>query len=372
MKIAILADDAASFVKPMADGLARMLQDIGEDPTVHYDGLDYLRSLAVLEANASWPKFTFQVGKDIAKVFMNRVFSRQYRVDTIANRSRLIDDLCRSDVVIVVAHLGVGFGKGLGVEKLREITQAPIILYDLINLAAAGHWIKQISDEGGFGLERYDWHLSASVVSETAMPRDFKAWSRVGLDIRAPSLYPQQDGFVVLLDFPRAGFESERQLQLEACIETGTQYIQLDEPMTSDDIRSIYRQASMFFLSFRERFGLPIVELQHCGSYIAAPSKEWVPSHYLKDAYEPGLGALSDNFIIYDGNKELLKGHIERIKADRNAARVVDRLKRSQPFFYDGDREALARFIGLIREKKITSRSHEAYSVHNDDVMLSA
>ena len=45
MRVEILANDRASFVKPMADGLARMLKDCGADARVHYDGIAQMMRL---------------------------------------------------------------------------------------------------------------------------------------------------------------------------------------------------------------------------------------------------------------------------------------------------------------------------------------
>jgi hypothetical protein len=42
MRIEILANDRASFIQPMAEGLQRMLRDCGAEATVHYDGLSHL------------------------------------------------------------------------------------------------------------------------------------------------------------------------------------------------------------------------------------------------------------------------------------------------------------------------------------------
>lgn len=42
MRVEILANDRASFIKPMAEGLARMLRDCGAEPRIHYDGLSAL------------------------------------------------------------------------------------------------------------------------------------------------------------------------------------------------------------------------------------------------------------------------------------------------------------------------------------------
>ena len=45
MRVEILANDRVSFVKPMADGLARMLKDCGADARVHYDGIAQMMRL---------------------------------------------------------------------------------------------------------------------------------------------------------------------------------------------------------------------------------------------------------------------------------------------------------------------------------------
>jgi hypothetical protein len=42
MRIAIMADTADNFVKPRAEGLHRMLNQIGISSTVFYDGLFFL------------------------------------------------------------------------------------------------------------------------------------------------------------------------------------------------------------------------------------------------------------------------------------------------------------------------------------------
>lgn len=42
MKVAILANDRPSFIRPMAEGLSRMLNACGAESVLHYDGLDHL------------------------------------------------------------------------------------------------------------------------------------------------------------------------------------------------------------------------------------------------------------------------------------------------------------------------------------------
>src|SRR5215213_8112962 len=48
MNVDILANDRASFIQPMAEGLARMLEQAGATPRVHLDGLAHLmRALSI-------------------------------------------------------------------------------------------------------------------------------------------------------------------------------------------------------------------------------------------------------------------------------------------------------------------------------------
>ena len=42
MKIAIMADNADSFVKPLSEGLHRLLSNSGIDSKIFYDGLEFL------------------------------------------------------------------------------------------------------------------------------------------------------------------------------------------------------------------------------------------------------------------------------------------------------------------------------------------
>ena len=45
LRVEVLANDKASFIKPMADGLVRMLEDCGASARVHYDGIEQMMRL---------------------------------------------------------------------------------------------------------------------------------------------------------------------------------------------------------------------------------------------------------------------------------------------------------------------------------------
>ena len=102
-------------------------------------------------------------------------------------------------------------------------------------------------------------------------------------------------------DLPR--FENERAIQIQALEETNTSYYQLDRPMTIEEIRKIYRKSCIYFLSCDETFGLPIVELQLCGSYIGTSYKNWAPSHYIKKNVYEKLWPQLDKAFYQNQNK---------------------------------------------------------------------
>lgn len=367
MKVAILANYQMSYVKPMAEGLSRMLQAIGVESAVFYDGWYYL------DLSPSIASKLRNLAKNFIKHILNAAFKKEYIIPRSPN---LIEEGIRaSDLIVVVSHLPGAFlsGRHVGIEKLRKKLDVPIVLYDLVNLTTRGTWISKILggyEGGGFGLERYDWYLSASVVSEFPMPQSFNAFSLVGLDLRDGTLYPEKENeFFAVLDFPRPGFESERDIQIQALEETNTSYIVLDRPMSINEIRRIYRKTCLFFLSFRESFGLPIVELQLCGSYICTPFKSWVPSHYIKEnIYEPGEGSLSKNFLVYGDDKELLKDEITRIKSSYDPEQVVQEFIRAHPHLYHGDLAELKTFIEKVERGTISSGSHNQYMQFNDQI----
>jgi hypothetical protein len=140
--------------------------------------------------------------------------------------------------------------------------------------------------------------------------------------------------------------------------------------MSSDEIRKIYRKSCLFFLSFKESFGLPIVELQLCGSYICSPYKSWTPAHVIgADIYKIGEEKLSKNFIVYDNNKELLKSEILRIKSDYNPEAVIWEFANFHPHLYQGNLQNLRKFVDNVKNGAVTSTSHSRYFQFNNQVI---
>ena len=367
MKVAILANSSPGHIKPMAEGLHRMLSRIGVDSTVLFDGLDELGQLT----DAFGPYIRAN-GTDTRSV-VRRIVA--YAVRDAPRTRRFIERLRPFTVVVVVQTVPQAFRTAFFNDRMVRalLPDTPIVLYDVFYLPTRGPWGRWLKEGkpdrgipvgGNWGLERYDWYLCASVVSEVPMPRGPQPVSIIGLDLDDGTLYPEQNNeFVALLDFEHPPDMLERAVQIEACEETRTKYAVLNGNYSISAIRRIYRRTSAYFVAMRESFGLPICELQLCGSYVVTPYSNWCPSHWRKpDVYAEGAGELSPNFIVYQNDKNCLVRELQRLKANHDPGAVIANFRRYHPQFAAGNEEQLEDFVRKVRDGAITSQSHREYA----------
>lgn len=353
MKLAILANTKNSFPKVMAEGLNRMLARIGVESTVFHNGLNaiedksYLAELGTVQSRLRLAGATWQL-------------------------RRLANEWKHYNAIVIIGHNPAAFMRGFWNDKqLRGLLpDIPIILYDLVYLGTRGKWAQWLRDgnpamgipsAGNFGLERYDWYLSISVVSEHGLPKGKQRLSVIGVDLDDGSLRAgEQNGFVALLDFQRGDHLDERRVQIQALTEANVKWIELRGEYSTSKIRAIYRQCSAYFIAHRESFGLPICELQACGSVVFSPYAEWCPSHWMKDDITiDGPGRLSDNFRIYNNDPKLLASQLRKLTATYDAEHVRRMFLRDQPQFLSGDLDQLQQFVDLLRTGKIHSNLHK-------------
>ncbi|MDR2473645.1 MAG: hypothetical protein LBD53_08835 [Tannerella sp.] len=376
MKFVIFADKNHDFIKPIAEGLAKMLKNEQQQCVIYYGGRHWLLQQNIIK----------EFFADIAKFFANLKARKKnlyvyrfWQSVTFMNRKRK-RELQQCDCIILVLHCPGSFYFNLQrIEQLRRRFNKPVVNYDLHFMPNQG-WYKKIKQQNvsNYGLERYDWYLPASLVSEYALPKEIpQIYSHVGFDVKSPSLYPEQKEFTALIDFERKGYEAERAIQIQALKETNTPYVELKGRYTADDIRSIYRRCGMYFPAFRESFGLPILELQLCGCTIFTPFREWVPAHFLnKSVNVKGNGDPGSNFFVYNNDIEKLKSMIINLKEHYNPQTVIDRFKTEYPFYYSYNKEEMKSFLQKLQNKEISPDSHLKYEQYNrfisteDDVWL--
>lgn len=336
-KIAILSNRSNSFVKPISEGLQRLLGRSGLTCDLFYDGKSLLSP---------------EQPKEKVKEFLT--------------------SLSVYDAVIYVSNLPCAFwGTVLDDELLRsELANTPIILYDTKFFGSLAGWSLAIQSEmnnlgaKAWGLDRYDYYLAISASTSWPMlSGTLNTVSLVGVDLDDGTLFPKKkDDFVALIDFERKDHLQEKQLQIEACEETDTPYIILEGSYSIDEIREIYRKCSLYFVAHVESFGLPICELQACGAYVASPKSIWCRGHWQKeDLTRAGDGVLNDNFIVYGSDKEKLKQEILRLKTCYDPYKVYNEFAGKQPELFWGNKSEVENFIGKLCSKEIDSNTHENY-----------
>lgn len=369
MKFVIFADKAHNYIKPMAYGLSQILKNEGHEYIIYENGVNWLDKPSILK--------TFVL--DIYRLYKNIIAKNNrlyiYRSIGLINflNKKRTRELDKCDCIIIIQNCPRVFYKESlkRIDYLRERFNKPIVNYDLHYLPNQG-WYGMIKkrNSDNYGLERFDWYLIASIVTEYALPIEIpKIYSNIGFNIKDNTLYPEQKEFIALLDFERPGYEIERSIQVTALKNTKTKYIELNGRYTTEEIRSIYRKSSIYFLAFRESFGLPILELQHCGSYIFTPYKEWAPAHFLnKNIYLSGYGDLGENFFVYENDLSKLEKLIVKIKKEYNAQKVIDNFKRDYPFYYQYNKQEFQDFTNKLSNKIINEKSHYQYQVYNDKI----
>lgn len=368
MRVDILANDRASFIKPMAEGLARMLEGLGATPKLHYDGLEQLMRRQSIDLSS-----VRSFAGSTARLLGNR-----------KHFAGFVERLRGTNLIIVVSHVPSSFSPSLlpNVERLRQLfPDVAIVNYDLVYLPSLDSWSRAIlkdektglSDDdmrifarGKFGMERFDWYLVASIGGYIPLEPGAHPYSVIGVDVDDGRLFPDQRGeFSVLLDFPqtRGDYPKFREVQLEALRLSGVKYEILNGRYTRDELLAVFRRSSALLLTHAESFGLPICEAQACGCLIFAPDPHWTTAHWLSEKYqEKRSTTLSPNFVIYENDADKLAELLRQTAAAFDPEIVRDTLTELQPQMFRGDRAKLKYFLDRIKSREIHSRLHKSHT----------
>ena len=368
MKFVIFADKSYNYVKPLATGLHKTLLNMGHESVIWYDGLYWLQKLNLVKVFFA----------DIYRLFLNlkcgnrkKYIYRFFNLLFFYNKRRR-EILNKCDCIILVQNCPLAFMPIKRLNYLREKYKKPIVNYDFHYLPNQGWWSRIKKIEGHRGLEQFDWYLPVGLTTEFAIPREIpQIYNCIGMDVNFKNLYPEQGEFCVLLDFARPGHEVQRCREKQMLDEIGIKYIELNGRYTTDEIRAIYRKSSVYIVSCRESFGLPIVELQLCGAKVLVPHKEWVPAHYLeKSINEARVGDLGKNFIVYQ-NDEDFKKILLKEKEEINYSINIENFRKEYPLYDHIDRTELQNFICRLKNGAITYNTHLLFSEYNQYMSLS-
>lgn len=369
MKVVIFADKSYNYVKPISVGLHNTLLNIGVESELWDDGVYWLAKLNLVKVLfADIYRFFLNIKNNNRKLYLYRFWN----LITFYNKQRR-KQLRECDCIIVVLNCPACFYPGSDrLELLRKEYNKPIINYDFHYLPNQGwwHYISQIPNHKG--LERFDWYLPIGLITEFPIPHDIpRIYNCIGMDITSSELFPEQTEFTVLLDFPRKEHTEQRARIKEVLDRMSVKWIELSGRYTTSQIRAIYRKCSLYVVSTRESFGLPIIELQLCGAKILTPYKEWVPAHYLnKSPFVVGSGDLGRNFLVYNNDEGTLCEIINKERDAIDYSQNINNFKKDYPYYNKINRIELKDFLEKISKKEINSSTHEKHLIYNKYLSL--
>jgi len=249
----------------------------------------------------------FPKALDMVESISVRHLSRKNRLTaSIADIYFLLRKLDSYDVIIVSSTISL-IGR-LEILKPLKALNRPILFYEVFAYQGSDYWIRQFGPTTHLF---FDGFLTVSGIHDDQPILD-KPIYEIGMDLPAPKKLDFQRPFSALLDFPRKGYELEREIQKDALLSLKVPIIELDGEYSFREIEAIYSQVGVAFIAFPEAFGLPIVQLQYHGAYIASPNPSWIKRHALRPkghVFDPVLDQLTftKNFILYNSKETLIQ-----------------------------------------------------------------
>ena len=259
---------------------------------------------------------------------------------SVADIYFLLKKLDHYDIIIVSDTVGI-IGRQ---EILKPLTalKRPLLYYEVFAYQGSDYWVSKF---GSTAHHVFDGFLVVSGIHDDQPLLD-KPIFEIGMDLLPGKKFDYRKPFTALLDFPREGYELDREIQKEALQFLKVPIIELNREYTFREIDDIYSQVGIAFVAFPEAFGLPIVQLQHHGAYIASPHPEWVKRHALRadgHVFNPLLdhSTFTDNFILYE-SKEALIQKLLFLMQNFNPWDVRSTLLAKQANFVHGNLEKLS------------------------------
>jgi hypothetical protein len=344
MKIAIICRPENRSPKVLAYSLGKMFDTLGVEFKI-FETINFLRRLLPIYKK---PRHWFR-----------RVHSRiRSQIAHFQEDQKLINELKEYDAIIFAECIPNAYWKNyFYFEGLRrKIPGIPIILYEVFFLDSAPHFIAQFIKEGDHTGERFDFNLAISDVSYTKAPVSKKNFT-VGLDLKSFGLEPvEKEGLIALVDFEWEGFEDYRVEQIEVLKELGIEFISMEGEFSIEEIRQIYKRASIFFIQHFESFGLPIAECLAGGAYVFTPHSGWPMAFRLDEKPETfGEGKLPECFIVYK-NKDDLREKLKTLKSKYDPVNspqdVFNIFYDCYPHFYEGNLDNLRAVLKKIEDFK--------------------
>ncbi|WP_439883021.1 glycosyltransferase [Pontibacter sp. MBLB2868] len=340
INIAILTRKDYRSPRILAESLKQLLNKAGVTVDIFYN-IEVLLRLNTFQEAKHRLKFHFWLRRKLFNFFADRIF---------------LEKLQTYDAVVISECTPNGFWKEYyNIEKLKHILQKPILFYEVYYLNNAPTQVANLQNDGHPLVERYDWHLSVSDVTEIRS-QEPGPWSCIGIDLSAIGLKPvPKKEFIALVDFKQPGYEHIQAEQISVLKELGINMIVLEGQYSTQEIREIYQRVSVFFLQFPEAFGLPLAECLACGVQIFTPDSGWPMSWRLdENPTIHGPGNLPNIFSVYSNSKDLKRQLIDFRRGyeyEETPFKIFETFIFYYPHYYYGNPEEVINVLKRIENR---------------------
>ena len=318
-----------------------MLADLKIESKIFYDSIPMLMRLLPLSKK---PK----------RWYNNLQFRIRNKFVHYRRDKRLIRELKKYDAIVISECYPNAFWRNyFAIEELKSVFGGPVISYTESPLDAAPLNKEKLLDKDDYSESIYDFNLFVTDVMETKIgPGERQAIAGNNLSHNTSLTLTEKKAFIAVVDFAQPGYEQYRQQQIQTLAKMGIQTIALEGRYPIEEIRKIYAQASVFFLSFPETFGLPIAECLACGAYIFTPNSAW-PMAWRLDEHPVSMapGILPDCFRVYNNEADLenkLRQIMETYDPKNTPSAVFHTFLEHYHKFYYGDKEALQSLLNKL------------------------
>lgn len=340
-KIAIITRPDYRSPRILAESLKSQIEKAGHIADIFFD-IDALTRLRKYSETNKSIKYHYWLRKKISNYFKDLF---------------LLKKLNTYDAIVISECSPNGFWRNLyHVEELRGLINKPILYHEVYYLQNAPTQIDKLMRNKDPMIERYDFHLALTDVTEIkSLPN--KHWASVGLDMTNWGLsYRTKNEFVALVDFVQDGYEKYQQEQIKALENLNIKYVVLKGSYSISEIRNLYKHSAVLFLQFPEAFGMPIAECLACGVQIFTPNSGWPMSWRLDDnPAVHGSGILPSCFTVYDGEIDLkmkLLSFKEQYDLKKTPKSIFDHFISNYSYLYSGNSNEVKRAIDFISSNK--------------------
>lgn len=330
MRILIISRPGDCFPNIISKGLLEMIRNQGFEAEIAHKIPFLMRSLPLNEKPIRWEvNLGFRLREKIKYFLSDYWFKKK---------------LAKTDLIIVSECFANLFWRNyLYIEVLRKISKAKIVSYSDGPLNSAPLHKTRWLNGNDFNESRFDYNLFLTDKIEQKFELNTNQY-KIGVNLCISDVFLLKnisDSFKVLLDFDQPGFDDERKFQQTYLQSQNIPFTRLKGIYSNKNLREIYQNHNILFLSFPETFGLSIGEALSLGCKVAIPNRNWVMSWDLFDE-------LPYFFIQYDSESIFQVLEEEKKTTLKDRLKVIKDFKVLYPEFIFGHTDNLKLFLSDV------------------------